>query len=89
MASGEGGEMAVQPLTNGDLHPSPNELSLPSTPGKRKRLSSPEIKPAKEEDNPAIDQSDQESVTENLHYILKILERSVKRESCSSNLDKR
>lgn len=74
MASEDGGEAATMPLTNGELHLPSDESAALSTPGKRKRASTPEGKPTREKNKPAIKTREEEKreVERNLRYIIQI-----------------
>ncbi|KAE8557242.1 hypothetical protein EYB25_001948 [Talaromyces marneffei] len=61
------------PLTNGVLHPPSDESATPSTPGKRKRASTPEANPTQEKKS-TVKTSEEEKVELNrsLRYIIQI-----------------
>lgn len=69
------GEAATLPQSNGVLYPPPSDdLAEPSTPGKRKRASTPEEKPIVDQN--FINKSSEEnkvSLNQNLRYILQIV----------------
>lgn len=73
MASEIAGEAATMPVTNGDLHPPSDESAAPSTPGKRKRASTPEAIPTQDKKS-AVKTSEEDKVelNTNLRYIIQI-----------------
>jgi hypothetical protein len=73
MASEIGGEAATMPLTNGVLHPPSDESATPSTPGKRKRASTPEANPTQEKKSSVkTSEEDKVELNRNLRYIIQI-----------------
>lgn len=74
MASDVGGDAATMPLTNGVLHPPLDESAAPSTPGKRKRVPTPEGNPS-QENNPTTKPSEEDKITfdSSLRYIIQIV----------------
>ncbi|OKL63389.1 hypothetical protein UA08_01512 [Talaromyces atroroseus] len=74
MASEDRGEAATMPPTNGELHPPSDESAAPSTPGKRKRPSTPEGNPGQTNNRPVIKTSEEEKLEldKNLRYIAQI-----------------
>ncbi|KAL2014202.1 hypothetical protein VTN00DRAFT_1727 [Thermoascus crustaceus] len=72
MSSDEGGETATMPTTNGELHPPSADSSAPSSPGKRKRMSSPDGRSAQEN---ASASQEKNKVEETLRYLVKILSK--------------
>ncbi|KAJ9368929.1 hypothetical protein DTO282E5_6387 [Paecilomyces variotii] len=72
MNGDEGGETATMPATNGELHPPAAEVSAPATPGKRKRISSPE-ESAQDDAASAVPQKDSEPIEDTLRYLVTIL----------------
>ncbi|KAL1875537.1 hypothetical protein Plec18167_005473 [Paecilomyces lecythidis] len=65
MNGDEGGETATMPATNGELHPPAAEVSAPATPGKRKRISSPE-ESAQDDARSSTPQKDSEPIEDTL-----------------------
>lgn len=69
MASEQEGDAATMAVTNGELHPPADESPVLSTPGKRKRASTPDrsenLTTTAEEDKAELDQT--------LRYIVEIL----------------
>lgn len=78
MASHEGGEAVAMPITNGELHPPSDDPPTLSTPGKRKRASTPEESsaPAKHVSAVSLEQT-KEELDQTLRYLLQILAKSV------------
>jgi hypothetical protein len=74
MASDDAGETTTMPVTNGDLHPPSAVSPVLSTPGKRKRVSSPEDKSAQDKASTSPEQDKQE-LDQTLQYLLQILAR--------------
>lgn len=73
MASEDGGEAATMPLTNGDLRLPSDESATISTPGKRKRVATPDGSPTKE-NHPPVKTGEEEKLEldRNLRYIVQI-----------------
>lgn len=73
MASEIAGEAATMPLTNGVLHPPSDEPAAPSTPGKRKRASTPEAIATQEKKSTVkTSEEDKAELNTNLRYIIQI-----------------
>ena len=74
MTSEDGGEAATMPLTNGELRLPSDEPAAPSTPGKRKRPSTPEGNPTQQNNKPAVKTREEEKLErdKNLRYIIEI-----------------
>ncbi|KAF3404965.1 hypothetical protein DPV78_002881 [Talaromyces pinophilus] len=74
MASEIAGEAATMPLTNGVLHPPSDESAAPSTPGKRKRASTPEAAPTQDKKKSTVKTSEEDKaeLNTNLRYIIQI-----------------
>ncbi|GAD95253.1 conserved hypothetical protein [Paecilomyces variotii No. 5] len=68
----EGGETATMSATNGELHPPAAEVSAPATPGKRKRISSPD-ESVQDDARPSAPQKDSEPIEDTLRYLVTIL----------------
>lgn len=83
MNGDEGGETATMPATNGELHPPAAEVSAPATPGKRKRISSPE-EAAQDDAASAVPQKDSEPIEDTLRYLVTILAKSATTLNCIS-----
>jgi hypothetical protein len=73
MASEIAGEAATMPLANGVLHPPSDESAAPSTPGKRKRASTPEANPTQEKSSTVkTGEEDKVELNRSLRYIIQI-----------------
>lgn len=73
MASEIAGEAATMPLTNGVLHPPSDESAAPSTPGKRRRASTPAATPTQEKKSTVkTSEEDKAELNTNLRYIIQI-----------------
>jgi hypothetical protein len=78
MATDEGGEAVATPITNGELHPPSDDTPTLSTPGKRKRASTPEESSAPVNHSSAVSlEQTKEELDQTLRYLLQILARSV------------
>ena len=73
MSSDEGGKSAAMPVTNGELHPATADTpSLPIS-GKRKRVSSPDEKPAQDDAPPTVPAEEKQELNQTLRYLLQIM----------------
>lgn len=75
MSADEGGNASTMPSTNGEINPNTSDPSVLATPGKRKRGSGHDEKPAQEASSPATESQEKEKLQENLRNLVEILSK--------------